>query len=103
MSHETDCGNLGQCGDMGCCPCPLILPVYGMFWIAGDSAALVWEDMILVVSLSGVHSQPLHLVCSGSTDWKIVCFEEFLNIAFHFRFGHTNITNNFENGRKVLI
>ena len=78
-------------------------PCIWIFWIVRDSAAVVWEDMMLVESLSSVHTQALHLVCNGNTDWKRVWFLDFLSTTFHFQFCCTNITNNLENGRKMVI
>ena len=40
-------------------------------WIAGDSASMEWEDIMLVLSLSKVHAHTLLFVCSGYTDWEM--------------------------------
>lgn len=60
----------------------------------GDSAALAWEeDMMLVVSLSSAHTQALLWYAVGRQIEKLkeVWFLEVLNVAFHFQVCLNNV------------
>lgn len=62
-----------------------------------------WEALVLMISLSSVHTQALHLVCSRKTDRKTeVCFLDILN-SFLIQFYVTIFVNSFGSGIKEVM